>query len=492
MSDSSGAKGVAIVGGGITGLYAALQALDRGQADIHVYEASNRFGGKVQSAMLGDHVVNLGAEFIDSDNTRLIELCRRLNVPLEKSEEQGEELFQRPDGSLMDGAQFHAAYAPIAAQVMRDREEMERDPNGALAQALKSVTLDQYMQTLRDRIPAAENLGLWQQIWNFITFQGNKVDATITNTAIQAFTHELGRSTSEITAAQFAFESSPSVHRLLASDCGYRIEGGTEKIIDALRQHLQARGVHFHTGHRLQALQRQGGTTQLQFATVDGQQQAVTDKLVMALPAYNLAQVQGLESIGLSPVQQQLLADVQYTQLVKFTVTLKPGIEVPDANLFSRNSECWSPAPGLLTFLCHAPADMKPQAFIRERLDNYATALGQRVDDMFDIGPGKIALTNPGKAACWSTPSPKNRLQTEALFTYMESLAGQGTGIAGSYMPLEGTVGFMECGMAASERVAARMIGPVLEQATSAQEKTPTSFAQRVMARQGTVAVPAL
>lgn len=483
MSEQSANNGVAIVGGGITGLYTALEALDRGQKDIHIYEASQRFGGKVQSAMLGDQVVNLGAEFIDTDNKRLVKLCERLGVPLEKSEEQGEEIFQTPNGKIISGAEFHKAYAPIAAQVMRDREEMERDPNGQLAQAMKSMTLDDYMRSLRERIPAQEKPSLWQQFINFITFKGNKVDAAITTMATQAFTHELGRSTSEITAAQFANESSPSLARLLASDCGFRVEGGTERIIQALHKHLEERGVRFHTNARLQSLSRaEGNVTNLAFA--DGQQVS-SKKVVMALPSYALSKVHGLEAIGLQPEHQQLLDDVQYTSLVKFTIMLKPGVKVPDANLFSRSSECWSPAPGLMTFLCHASDDIKPQAFIRERLQNYAQAYGKNADDMFEIGPGKIAFTNPGKAPCWSTPSPKNRLQTEALFSQMDKLADHGIGIAGSYMPLEGTVGFMECGVAASERTAERMFGPAVDQsfARTNEKAVSASFMDREIAR---------
>ena len=482
MADETNSNGVAIIGGGITGLYTALQALDRGQTDIHVYEASERLGGKIRSGSLAGQTINLGAEFIDSDDSRLIALCERLGVTLEPTGEQGSEVFQLPNGRILSAQEFHQHYAPIASLVIRHREAIARDPNGPLAQRLKSLPLDAYMAELQRQAPAAVRPSFLQRMRNLFLLRGNRVDANITAAAMTAFSHELGRTPDQITASQFVFESSPSTNRLLASDCAYRVQGGTERIIHALRDHLAARGVQFHTGHALQGIAAKGNQTTLQFQTMQGMRSIQANRLVLGLPAYALAKIEGLQSLGIAPAHQQLLGDVQYTNNVKFTVALKPGVTPPDVNFFSAYGECWSPSPGFLTFLCHNPGTQAPQQLMQQALANYARGLGTTPQAMFQLTPGSIAFTNPGKASCWSTPSPKNMRQSEALFKSMDTLAERGIGVAGTYMPHEGTVGFMECGLAASDRMATRLFGETLQHDVLA--KTPkVSFVEREAAR---------
>jgi hypothetical protein len=67
----------------------------------------------------------------------------------------------------------------------------------------------------------------------------------------------------------------------------------------------------------------------------------------------------------------------------------------------------------------------------------------------------------------------------------MQQNADKGVGIAGTYMPHEGTVGFMECGLAASDRMCHHMFG--ITQSRATEERAPNmSFVDREIARRAT------
>lgn len=70
---------VAIVGGGITGTVAALR-LSQGPAEVVLAEESDRLGGKVRTAQLGDATIELGADSFLPRDDRPLELCREVGV----------------------------------------------------------------------------------------------------------------------------------------------------------------------------------------------------------------------------------------------------------------------------------------------------------------------------------------------------------------------------------------------------------------------------
>jgi len=73
---------VVVVGAGLAGLSAA-ESLARGGADVVLLEATDRVGGRVRTVTLGDHVVETGAEWVDSTHWRMHELMARYGVERE-------------------------------------------------------------------------------------------------------------------------------------------------------------------------------------------------------------------------------------------------------------------------------------------------------------------------------------------------------------------------------------------------------------------------
>jgi monoamine oxidase len=70
---------IAIVGGGLAGLN-ALKMLHQNGINADLYEASNRFGGRVFTEKMDDALLELGGEFINSDHEHLLDLLKELNI----------------------------------------------------------------------------------------------------------------------------------------------------------------------------------------------------------------------------------------------------------------------------------------------------------------------------------------------------------------------------------------------------------------------------
>ncbi len=403
-----------------------------------MYEASTKLGGKIKSQELHGHVFNMGGEFIDSDDTLMIGLCERLGLRLTQCTDQQNHAFQEESGAISED--FFRQYAPVAQQIICDRKEMLAHPDGELTRSIKELSLAEYMDTLRKRPEFAS------------------VPLSVFDIALNAYAGEVGQTPERVTAEQFIAETMRFTDKFLVSDCGYRVEGGTEAIVAALHAYLEAHGVTFHFSERLEsAVKSTDGAIGLTFTFGQTPHHVRTPNAMIALPAYALSQVHGLESFGMEAGVHQQLSDIQYASLIKFTVPLRAGEELPNVNLFSADVQSYPPMPGYLTFLCRNQGDLSPPALIRHHLERYAAAMGKTAERIFDASPGNIAFENPDKAPCFSTPSPQHKKQTDHLLQQLTSLADQGLGIAGTYFPLEGAVGFMECGLASVERAHERM-----------------------------------
>lgn len=495
----------AIVGGGISGLSAALEALERGEKNIHVYEASGRFGGKIQSSKIGDYTVNMGAEFIDSEeeNPHLHKIARRVGVALKPTGEQSKEIFYASDGKAMPD--FLERYSPIARRLEKLREEMEADPG--LAKKIHAMSAKELLTKLGNEVPANQPAKLFEPTGNFmldmvisganiaygalkglgnfaydalmvVTLQSsrsNRVSQDVLDVAQGAIEKELGTKLENVTAKQFVSEFSPSEDRFLASSCSHRVEGGTEALVIALKKHLEEKGVHFHTNHKLTSVQSKDGKKILTFTTPGGEEIVESDNTVVAVAAYALPNINWLDANGNPDKDMEFLREmgkVQYTNNAKITFKVKPGVKLPtdEANAFLPVGEFWSTDPGYLTVLYHNENGDKPAAVMKKTMEAFAKSMGKRVEDIFELEAGKPAVgsfvyTNPGNAPCYSTPSSKTGREIEQYFARMEALASKGIGFAGTYISLpDGGTGFMECGAASAERACERMFGPVKAQ----------------------------
>ena len=449
---------LAIAGGGITGLTAAYYAIQQGQpgSAIDVYEGSDRLGGQIRSVWRDGKVINKGAEFIDSTHTELRAICAALNVPLLPSTDQGEQSFQRADGSIINGAEFMEAFEPVFYHIRRHREEVLKNPEGALAQKLDQMSLAEYMAHMGATIPRQNPPPFFARVKKWFGMDENRVDPEILTMAMQAYVSESGRAPEEINARQFVHEVSSTNKQILESDCAYRVEGGTEKIVDALKNYLTQHGVRFHENAALARVDKQGEKLQLNFENT-ATPPAATDRLLLALPTYSLAKIEGLEHLGLPQGTRAKLADMQYTNSVKFTVPLKPGVKMSDGNFFSIHGyQAWSALDGQMTFLASAKDMKSPKQLIREVLEDFARSHGQTSEKMFVLEQGSVEFSNPGKSPCYASPGKGQVNMAESFRQAFSNMAASGVTVAGSFLPLrrgnEYGIGFIEAGVVSGQQ----------------------------------------
>jgi polyamine oxidase len=92
----SGAKNIAIIGAGISGL-AAAHALSYKGLDVQVIEARNRLGGRIWTTTMGDTAVDLGASWIHgTEGNPITDIANELNLQRWVTDDSG--VYRGSDG----------------------------------------------------------------------------------------------------------------------------------------------------------------------------------------------------------------------------------------------------------------------------------------------------------------------------------------------------------------------------------------------------------
>lgn len=485
MDSKPASKGrVAVIGGGISGLVAAWNLTKAGY-DVDVFDAASRMGGKIQTLQFGNHqVADVAAEFVDSDQQSLIDLCKELNVPLIPALDSLESTYYLPNGKVYSEQQFSKAYLPLSQQIMRDKAEVFAYPNGELAQYLDSISLSQYYQELNAGLK--DERPWWKRTLLFWQKKPG-VDPNVIKAAEQGYAGEHGRPASAISALQFVHESGDT-ENLIHSDCQYRIGnddgmdgagGGTGRLINALQQALEEKGARFHTSAKATGITRQDGRFNITFEKQPDARQGY-DQVVLATQAHNLPQIKGLDALGLSADDMDTLQNLQYTYNTKINV----GTRVPvknDGFFISRlGYQAWSRAPGEVVFLIgdDLPAKYKPKTLMNLVLNDYAKAHGTTADKLFDT----TALNYNGPDVdkpCYVTPAPGQSLRLRQVAKSFDRMAEQGIGVVGTYIPRAtgGGVGYMGDGVDSANRATQIMVS-----SAQARSKARTQVPERDVA----------
>lgn len=123
---------VAIVGAGIAGLTAAYRLAEQGFA-VTVFEQSERVGGKIKTSgeRRAARRFEFGAEYINSDDKKLIALCDELGVKLQPTTQDEQQNAQDYayffNGERYSNAQVKAWYKAFYKEVSPLIHAMESD-----------------------------------------------------------------------------------------------------------------------------------------------------------------------------------------------------------------------------------------------------------------------------------------------------------------------------------------------------------------------------
>jgi monoamine oxidase len=296
-------SGVAIVGGGIAGLNAALTLADAGFSST-IYEASSRVGGRMHSDTTdwenGQYSEHCG-ELIDSGHTTILSLAQRFNIPIV------DVLAAEPPGSTetfyFDGQYYARSQADTDFQPVY--QSLQRDLNAAGYPTLY------YHYTPAGRL--LDRLSVYDWIETRVpgghaSMMGQLLDV--------AYDIEYGAKTTEQSSLNLiyllAYQSDPSNFDLFgSSDEHYKMEGGNERLPAAIAAALPEGTVQLNTSLRAIARQANGS-----YALQCQQQTVIAEKVILTLP-FSILRTLDYSRAGFDPLKVTAIQQLGYGSNVK-------------------------------------------------------------------------------------------------------------------------------------------------------------------------------
>ena len=496
-----------VAGAGPSGLIAAYKLMKAGQRVVIADEQDEkkdangntvRFG-KVETGTNGE---NFGAEFIDSKHKELIAIAQELGVPLIKAKDMDKGAFQKPDGSMISDKELLTAFRPVSEKIERDKKELARNPGGELAKKIDHMSMTEYLDSLNKEVEAEHPLSFFQKITHFFTRKPNPsvVPSDILQTVAGNYIGESGNT--KPSALQFVKESSidmsPEGGSLLNSDAGYRVEGGTAALFDAIKKKMEASGqVEFRYKTKLTSVRKKGDKFEAGFA--EGSDEF--DHVVMAMPMRALAKVDGLDQFGFSAADHDILEKGQYTYSSKVFINFNPEFAqknpkiaemiANECYISSDGVQSWATPGNSMEFLVGGEDanSRKGQKLADQLMQRYVDGLNQRlnlnlsVSDVFDTNSKPVVRGPDTARPCYASPLPDQVAQFEALSASIDRMAQQGIGVVGTFIPSRGeepgSIGFMECGAESAERTVNMITGASQARAQAQEVAMQPGFTER-------------
>jgi monoamine oxidase len=311
---------IAIIGGGAAGLTAAYR-LSKAGAKVTLFEASDRFGGRIRTM---DEFIpaadnggtpmfcEIGGELVDTGHTDLKELAVELGLEIENLLEgdAGVEYFYF-GGKNRSEKEIVEAFAPLAEVLTKDAEGLE-DENGNYTQKAKDF----------DKISIRAYLD---------RFKG-KVEAWVLEMLDVAYTIEYGVETAQQSSLNFITYIDPDTSAGFKifgeSDECSRVKGGNEGLTRALAKVLEGK-VELRLKHKFIAIRTEkkdkDDSLILSFDTPKGVRDEAFRTVVCALPFTVLrgGQVKGLKELPLTPEKQKTIENLGYGHNTKVMLGFK-------------------------------------------------------------------------------------------------------------------------------------------------------------------------
>jgi len=246
---------VAIIGGGIAGL-TALHHLREAGVDAFLYEGRGRTGGRMYTHKSGNWTFEVGGQLVNTDHYDMQGLLKRFGIPLIDRKAEPHDTLILAGGRLISDSELAEALRPIAAQIGKDADRLDKD-HARVAPDLDRMSIHDYL----DRHAA-----LIRQPW-----LRQLLEATSRT--------EYGVEPKRASAIELIFNL-PTVDGARAEVLGgaderYVIEGGSSALVEAMSAHYADR---IATGKRL--LRVESG---LKLHFLDGSAETA-DTLIVAVP----------------------------------------------------------------------------------------------------------------------------------------------------------------------------------------------------------------
>lgn len=270
---------IAIVGGGLAGLSAALKLHDNGLYAT-IYEASGtRIGGRILTerggpdfAWADGQITNVFAEYIDSDHSAMIKLAKRFGIPLIphwKTWPKETKMWQFANGARYSQWQANKDWAAFREKVVADLNSapwpQTYNNSTAAGRLLDNMTTYDWIES---RVPGGHTSAM-----------GMLLDA--------AFTMEFGADSTQQSCLGLiyllAYSQSDTFQIFGSEEEMYTVEGGCERMIEAMADQI---GHPCQLDRKLRKIKlKSDGTYRLDFESGDGGTHSKTaDYVILAFP----------------------------------------------------------------------------------------------------------------------------------------------------------------------------------------------------------------
>jgi monoamine oxidase len=337
---------VAVIGGGIAGLTAALTLRDAGATPI-VYEANpSRIGGRMysqRSLWTGGQTSELGGELIDQGHKKMLELCRRFNLPtidFAGAGPNGAEEILRFAGAYYPRSQADADFKEMYQSLHSDlvaAGEVKWNSATAEGTALDNMSLYDWIDS-RVAGGHSSNLGRFLDVAYNVEYGADTVDQS-----------------SLALILLLGYQPNPGHFNVWGlSDERYHIVGGNDQLPGAIAAALPSGSIQM--GWKLLAVRANSDGTQTLTFDNGGTTKTVTaDHTVITVP---LPILQGLDlsRAGFDARMTSLLRDARMGYCTKLNMQFTsrpwvgtgpwPGVSAGDSFSDQSFQNCWDTTKG--------------------------------------------------------------------------------------------------------------------------------------------------
>ncbi len=313
---------VVILGGGISGLGAAVQ-LQEWDVPYRLFEASSRLGGRMhtQDGFNEDgQFVELGGELVDKNHNIMIQWAKKLGLELDyllENRGQSDLDIIYVGGQYYNDEQFARELSPLIAHVRAAVEEMRRGlPQGAQLG---------YWHRHHPGVLKYDNMTLTEFLDSM-----NDVDPWIKDTVAIAYRAEFGLEADHLGAIALLDMIDDNLEDGFSlfgtSDEAYRIRGGSSRFIEKLFERAFPKGQsdpQLHLEHELIAIRERKSQIELTFKVGEGTKVYMADRVICTIPFSALREVQGISSMTVSPVKKRAIMNMNYGTHSKIMLDFK-------------------------------------------------------------------------------------------------------------------------------------------------------------------------
>ncbi|MGD7705573.1 protoporphyrinogen oxidase [Microlunatus sp. Y2014] len=347
---------VAVVGGGVAGLTAALELSDLG-AEVIVLEAAPRLGGKVHGVDLAGFGLDVGAESVlatapEGEASPTLELLDRLDRPAVPPEPVRAQLLVdgtvRPVPPSLVGVPFDAddlvdLLTPDGLARARREPEVDAPPLDHDV-AIGDLVADRFGAEVVDRLLEPMLGGVYAGHARELSFAG-----------VAPALWQRVRGGGSISAHARAARSPTTPGQPRRSPL-VGTPGGIHGVVAALAETLRTAGVEVRTGATVRSLSRTGAGWQLVWGPTINERVLDVDAVVLATPAAPTARLLA----DVAPAAATELAQVSYASVAVVTV-LATGLTIDGSGLLV--------PPGELPTIKAFTHSSRKWGWVRERLD---------------------------------------------------------------------------------------------------------------------------